>query len=72
MNILYSFLSVPVRLYDTTRRLFAFSGELPTEGIPPVNEIPVASLVVRRAVGTFPREDHIVHVEGPPQTKLVG
>ena len=40
MHLLHSLFSVPVNVYTTTRRLFAFLGELPEEGIPTVVDVP--------------------------------
>ena len=46
------------------RRVLDFSGELPTEGIPPMRDLPISSFFVQRAISAVLREDHIVHVEG--------
>ena len=66
MHIIHSFLSVQVGPYATEQRLLAFRVELPSEGLPPIADIPVAFLAVRRAVSAILREDHMVHVEGIP------
>ena len=63
-HILHSFFSVPVGPYDLDRQLFGCRGELPSEGIPAITEIPVVSFAARRGVSTVPREDHNVHLEG--------
>ena len=65
-HILHSLFSVPVGPYDPDRRLFGCHGELPTEGLPAITEIPVASFVALRAVSAVSREDHRVHLEGVP------
>ena len=39
VHLLHSFFSTPVGPYSTDRRLFAFLGELPAEGLPTVAEI---------------------------------
>ena len=62
--MLQSFFSVPVGMYDPERRLFGCCGELPSEGLPMITEIPVASFAVRRFIGAVIQEDHIVLVEG--------
>ena len=66
VHVLHSLFSVPVGRYYTERKLLAFSGELPTEGIPSVTDLSVDSFRVRRAVCAVPREDHLVHVEDTP------
>ena len=63
---LHFFLSVAVGRYSTEIKLLAFSGKLPPEGLPPVTDLPVAYLAVRRAVCAVPREYHLVHVKGNP------
>ena len=63
-HVLQSFFSVPVGPYDPEQRLFGCHGELPSEGLPMITEIPVASFAVRRFIGAVIREDHIVFVEG--------
>ena len=69
VHALHSFFSIPIGSYFTEGRLIAFSGKLPTERLPPVIDLPVASFMVWCAVCTVPREYHIVHmvyVEGIP------
>ena len=65
-HILHSLFSVPVGPYDPDRRLFGCRGELPPEGLPAITNIPVASFAALRAVSALSREDHRVHLEGPP------
>ena len=65
-HILHSLFSVPVGPYDPDRRLFGCRGELPTEELPAITEIPVASFTALRAVSAMYREDHRVHLEGVP------
>ena len=65
-HILHLLFSVPVGPYDPDRRLFGCHGELPTEGIPAITEIPVASFVALHAVSAVSREDQQVHLEGVP------
>ena len=62
-HILYSLFSVLVVPYDPDRRLFGCRRELPTEGIPAITEIPVASFAALRAVSAVSREDHQLHLE---------
>ena len=64
VHILHSMFSVPVDLYPSARRLFAYWGELPLEGLPPVVEFPVDAFLVRHSVRAVPREDCISHLEG--------
>ena len=64
VHILHSFFDVPVGRYSAERRLLAFSGELPTGGLPPVTELLVASFAVWHAICAVPREGHFVHVVG--------
>ena len=64
VHVLHSMLSVPVDIYSTARRLFACRGELPLEGLPPVVELPVDVLLVRRSVCAVLRDYHIIHLEG--------
>ena len=66
VHILHFIFSVLVSLCATERSLLLFRGELPSEGIPPIAEIPVDSLAVRRAISDVLREDQLVHVEGIP------
>ena len=61
--MLHSFFSVPVGPYHPEQRLFRCRGELPSEGLPEITDIPVASFAVRRVVIIVPREYHIFHVE---------
>ena len=65
-HIVHSLFSVPVGPYDPDRRLFDCRGELPTEGVPAITEIPVASLAALTAVSAVSQEDHRVHLEGVP------
>ena len=65
-HILHSLFSVPVGPYDPDRQLFGCRGELPTEGLPAITEVPVASFAALRAVSAVSREDHQVHLEGVP------
>ena len=69
VHVLHSFSPTQVGPYAAERRFLDFSEGLPLEGLPPLAEIPVASLAVRRAVSSFPREDHAVHVEGMPHSE---
>ena len=46
VHVLHSVLSVLVVPYDIERRLMAFRGEFPSEDIPLLSDILVASLVV--------------------------
>ena len=64
VQVLHPFFSVPVAPYGTDRCLLDFRGELPSEGLPQIAAIPVASFVVQHAVNSVPREYHMVHVEG--------
>ena len=66
VHLLYSFFSIPVGPYSTDRRLLVFSGEIPTEGLPPVTDIPVTSFAVWHTVCDVPRDDHRVYVKGFP------
>ena len=52
----------------TSRRLFAFLGELPAKGLPPVVDILHKAFATRRSVCAMPRVDHTTHLEGiyPP------
>ena len=47
-----------------------FRGELPLESLPPIDDIPVVSLMVWCAISAVPREDHVVHVEGIPPSNF--
>ena len=64
VHVLHSMFSVPVDLYSSARRLFAYWGELPLEGLPPVGEFPVDAFLVRHSVRAVPREDCISQLEG--------
>ena len=64
VHFLHSMFSVPVDLYSTARRLFAYQGELPLEGLTPVVELPVDVFLVRRSVRAVLMEDHISHIDG--------
>ena len=64
VHILHSLFSIPFDLYSTGRRLFAFWGELPLEGLSPVVELPVYAFSARRSVCAVPRAYHISHVNG--------
>ena len=63
-HVLHSLFSVPVRPYNPDRRLFGCCGELPSEGLPAITDIPVAPFAVRCIVNAVPWGYHIVHVEG--------
>ena len=65
-HILHLLFSVLVAPYDLDKRLFGCRGELPTEELPAITEILVASFAALRAVSAVSREDHRVHLEGPP------
>ena len=64
VHIMHSLFSVRVDLYLTRRRLFACLGELPTEGLPPVVEIPNEAFAARRSVFSEPQMDNITHLGG--------
>ena len=68
VHLLHLAISVLVNLYSTTRRFFAFLGELPEEGLPSVVELPAEALAVRCYMRTIPRADHVSHLGGvsPP------
>ena len=63
-HLLHSLFSVPVGPYNPDLRLFGCRGELPSEGIPAITEIPVASFAVQCIVSAVPWDYQIVHVEG--------
>ena len=63
---MHLFFSVTVRRYYRERKILAISGDIPTEGLPTLAEIPVASFAVRHAVCAVLRKEHLVHVEGIP------
>ena len=50
VRLLHSFFSVPVSPYSTDQRLFSFIRKLPSEGLPPVVEIPGYDFAVRHAI----------------------
>ena len=56
-----SFLSVPIVLYSTARRIVDFLEELPDEGLSPMVEIHVEAFAVLSAVL---RTGHVRHLEG--------
>ena len=62
--LMHSIFSVRFNVYLTQRRLFACLGELPSEGLPPVVEIPDKAFVSRRTVLAVPRVDHVTHLGG--------
>ena len=64
MYVLHSMLSVPVDLYSTAQRIFAYRGDLPLKGPPPVVELPMDAFSVQRSVRAVPRADHISYMEG--------
>ena len=66
VQILHSLCSVLVGPYNMDRRLLAFSGDLPLEGLPMVIQLLVDILAVWCIVYATPREDHRLHVEGYP------
>ena len=66
VHLLHSFLSLLVVPYTIDQRLLAFFEELPSEGLPPVTEIPVDAFLMRRVVRAIMRDNHHVHVEGVP------
>ena len=47
VHVMHSFFSVPVVPYAAKQFLLVFRGELTLEGLPPIVDIPVASLAVR-------------------------
>ena len=63
-HILQSFFSVPVGPYDPYHWLFGCIREIPSEGIPAIVDIPVASFAEQRVVSAVSQEDHIVYMEG--------
>ena len=64
VHLLHSFFSVPAGLYSVSWGIFAFRGELSSEGLPPVVELPVYTFGVRRSVRAVPREYNVSHLEG--------
>ena len=62
--VMHSYFSVLVGPYDPERRLFGCRGEIPSEGLPAITDIPVISFAVCPIVRNIPLENHIVHVEG--------
>ena len=66
VHVLHSFFSVSVRPYYTESCFLAFRGDITPEGLPPIANIPVDSLLVQCAFSAVPREDHVVHIEEIP------
>ena len=66
LHLLYLMLSVPFGLYSLDRRLFAFCGELPREGLLPVVDLYIDALGVWCTVCAVPRVDHFIHLEEVP------
>ena len=60
--------SYPSRLGLTNpnHRLFGCRGELPSEGLPTITKIPVASFEALQSVRAVSREDQRLHLEGVP------
>ena len=44
--------------------IFACHGDLPSEGLPPVVDLPVDAFGVRTSMRAVPRVYHIIHLEG--------
>ena len=65
-HILHSVVSVPVGPYDRDRRFFGYRGELPSEGLASITEIPVAFFGALCADSAVSREDHRLHLEVSP------
>ena len=64
LHLLHSLLSVRVDLYSTIWHLFAWLGELPAEGLPPVMEIPHKAFMSRRSICAIPQVEHVAHLGG--------
>ena len=54
VHLMHSLFSVRVNIYSAIRRLSAYLGELPDEGLPPVVEIPHKSFAAWRSVRAVP------------------
>ena len=65
-HILHSLFSVPVGPYDPDRRLFGCRGEIPTEGLPAITEILMASFAALRAAPCPGRTTGFTWRESPP------
>ena len=64
MLLMHLLFSVQVNVYLTECRLFAYLGELPAEGLPPMVEIPPDLFVAWNSVRTMPRVDRITNLGG--------
>ena len=64
VHILNLLFSVPVGPYSTARRIIACRGEPTSEGLPPLVDLPMEDIGVRRSVRAVQREEHISHLEG--------
>ena len=63
-HILHYLFSVLVGPCDLECCLFGCCRELPSEGLPAIKEIPMASFEAQRIISAVSQEDHIVHLEG--------
>ena len=61
--ILHSLFSVPFGPYNLDQRLFGCHGEIPSEALPVITEILVASFGERRSVRDLYQDNHRVHLE---------
>ena len=68
VHLMHLLFSVRVNIYLNSRLLFDCLGELPSEGLSPVVEIPHETFAVRSSVCAVLRVDHITHlgVVSPP------
>ena len=66
VHVFHWFFSIPFGPYSMTIWCLPFSGDLPTEGLPPMTYLPVDSFSVWRSIGAVPREDHIVRIKETP------
>ena len=62
--LIHLLFSVRVNVCSTQQRIFACLGKLPSEGHPPVVEIPHKAFAAWCYVSNVPQVDHITHLEG--------
>ena len=66
VHLLHSLFSVPVSLYSSYRKLYAYCVDLPCKRLPPVVDLDIDSFMFWHALCAVPRVDNVTHLERFP------
>ena len=64
VHLMHWLFSIRINIFSTQFRLFARLVELPSEGLPPVVEIPPNFAAAWHSIRAVPRVNHIAHLGG--------